>query len=269
MTPSRRPTFFILCAMLAVPLLFQNCSESFTLGEGLNLQGTGNGGNGGGYDGKPGTYILADLGGECATGAPAGSVKVKQAIVVDEAGQMSLTVRDCEALPVAEPVVPSDISVNAKSVSAFVLRGRFYQKAEVSSGLSVFRKDVSQYFCSWTQDGDRRGEFLLKEVSAPISERSEVATESSSLLASIFEEAGESRVGTVSTVAALDNTPVPTSSEIPDPYLDGLPRVFESKANESLEFNVMALFFADKAAQAVNISIKGQTQSGSRCWMSY
>lgn len=59
----RRPYILILIALLTVPLAFQNCGESFNFGDGLNAQSKGSGGgNGGGYDGKPGTYVLADLG---------------------------------------------------------------------------------------------------------------------------------------------------------------------------------------------------------------
>lgn len=266
----RRPHIFILMALVILPLAFQNCGESFFLADGLNMQGKGNGGNGGGYDGKPGTYVLADLGGECAGGDPT-HARAKQVIVVDEAGGMSRTVRDCQTLPVPEPVRASDLHYNAKSAAAFVADGRLFQRAALEPGGRVARSGLTEILCSWNRGAGLRGEARLRNVRDGVGGdgvSGPAGGEPPGLYSELFEEQ-DVATATQSRVSTVDVTPASPQSDPPDPYDRGMAKIYESAEGAARTLLMSGLFFADRAAEAAVVQIDGETQSGTRCWMAY
>lgn len=260
----RRPYLLILCALVVIPFAFQNCGMGFLNGGNLALNEKSGGGNGGGYDGKPGSYVLADLGNECANSS-ATQVAAKQVIVVDDSGQMSRTVRDCQNLPVPEVVRASDLQYNSKSTSAFVESGRFFQKLNVTDQGMVSRTGLTEIFCTWSRGGGRVGEARLNRIVSS-AEGPSSPSSGSSLGTDLFEES-EAETPSSQRVSVIDNTPVPTSTVTPDPYGDGITRMYQSPAGSTRSLNMSGIFYADRAAEAAVIEIDGETQTNTRCWM--
>lgn len=262
----RRPHFIILLMLMIVPLAFQNCGESFNIADGLNVQGKGSGGgNGGGYDGKPGTYVLADLGDECKS-STATTVTAKQVIVVDKDGGMSRTVRDCQTLPVPEPVRASDLEYRAKASDSFVESGRLFQYAALDVNRHLERGLVAEVLCTWSRGHNRVGEARLRNSTLPEGVSSTTSS-GTGLFSELFEE-GEPEDG-VTNVGMVDNTPSPHLGDVPDAYGKGILKILDSSAGAARPLSVSGLFFANRAAEGASVTLDNQTQSGTRCWMAY
>lgn len=287
MTARLRPILLLLPLAIALTMAFQNCAQSFENTLAQNVQGKGNGGNGGGYDGKPGTYVLADLGGECSVAVPSGQVAAKQVIVVDDRGRLTRTVQNCRPLSVPQDIESSAIEFSSLQGDTFVTGGRVFQKANLQQG-AVDRSRLTQYLCAWDRDIGR-AELKLQTVIthlgddelSGVSEGAEGEASSgepgvsspdpslatSSQLVTVLIE--DQLANEAAELATTDETPGSTSGDEPDPYIKGLLRVFETAPNASRQVEVSGTFFADRAAQNPAVRVDGQQQSGVRCWMTF
>lgn len=286
--------------MLVSLLSFQNCGQR----KGVNLisqASLSKGGNGGGYDGKPGKYVLADIAGECAPG----TLRAKQ-IIEAKQGTLYRTVKDCQTLAQPEIVPVTALNAIAKSQDAFVAEGRLFQILEIDNQLNILAPLIKETFCAWPVNSREQGEVFLSRnvesvpetvdpgVSGEGSEPGSVGTGDVSEIAPMSGGVDEPQSSEVTTLIAAARIFEPKSSSSPtglnvevalsdvspqvdpetdpgikDPYVDGLLRRYESTSEASQQLVVAGRFYPTKSSSGTSVLINNVPRTNASCWIAY